>query len=167
MSLMEMARERGRTAGGEFPWSGAAGRRFIIAIVLGIGLVLFHPYWVHPSRYGQLRCVVNRHTGFAHMTRGMNTNTIDALRRVVRDRDIPVLIAMLDDRDHVTQMTAAQVLARMGDPGLRALEFELSRMRRQTGANYNRFDAVREAIMDVTGREPATPRFDNGAPQER
>jgi hypothetical protein len=122
--------------------------------VFGICFALFHPCWVHPTRYGQLKCVINRHTGFAHMTRGMNMNTINALYREAGARDIPILVQMLDDRDHVTQMTAAQTLARMGDPGLRALRQELINMGRQTGANFYRYDAVQEAITDATGREP-------------
>ena len=46
------------------------------------------------------------------MTRGMNMNTINALYREAETRDIPILIQMLDDRDYVTQMTAAQTLHR-------------------------------------------------------
>src|SRR3984893_8138114 len=97
-------------------------------VLLGICFAVFHPYWLHPTRYGQLKCVINGHTGFAHMTRGMNMNTINALHREARAQDIPVLIQMLDDRDRVTQMTAAQTLARMGEPGLRMLRQELTNM---------------------------------------
>ena len=123
-----------------------------VAVVLGICFALFHPYSLHPTRYGQLKCAINRNTGFAHMTRGMNMNTINALHREAGSQDIPVLIQMLDDRDRVTQMTAAQTLARMGEPGLQALRQELTNMGRQTGANFYRYDAVQEAIADVRQR---------------
>jgi len=83
------------------------------------------------------------------MTRGMNMGTINALYREVEIRDIPVLVQMLDDHDHVTQMTSAQTLARMGDPGLQALQQELMNMGHQTGTNFYRYDAVREAITDA------------------
>jgi len=65
--------------------------------------------------------VIDRNTGFAHMTRGMNMYTLVALRSCVSERDIPVLARMLADRDHVTQLSAANVLADMGDEGKRGL----------------------------------------------
>ena len=55
--------------------------------------------------------MIDRNTGFAHMTRGMNMYTLVALRSCVSERDIPVLARMLADRDHVTQLSAANVLA--------------------------------------------------------
>src|SRR5436853_7535494 len=105
-------------------------------------LAMFHPYWLHPTRYGQLKCVINHHPGFAHLTPGMNMNTINALHQAVGSQDVPVLVRMLDDRDQVTQMTAAQALARMGEPGLQELQQELAHMDRLTGANYDRYQAV-------------------------
>ena len=65
--------------------------------------------------------MIDRNTGFAHMTRGMNMYTLVALRSCVTEQDIPVLTLMLADRDHVTQLSAANVLADMGDEGKRGL----------------------------------------------
>jgi len=47
------------------------------------------------SRYEELTRVVDRNTGFAHMTRGVNMYTLIALRSCVGDADIPVLTRML------------------------------------------------------------------------
>lgn len=73
------------------------------------------------SRYRELRSVIDRNTGFAHFTRGVNMYTLVALRGCVSERDIPVLTQMLQDRDYVTRFAAARVLADMGDEGKRAL----------------------------------------------
>src|SRR5204863_6400431 len=70
----------------------------------------------------ELKRVIDRNTGFAHMTRGMNMYTLVALRSCVTEQDIPVLTLMLTDRDHVSQLSAANVLADMGDEGKRALQ---------------------------------------------
>jgi len=87
----------------------------------------------------------------------MNENTIKALRHAVDDRDIPVLVQMLDDRDHVTQMTAARTLALMGDLGLQALRLQLAAMGQQTGANFYRFDAVKDALESPNSNSLETP----------
>lgn len=73
------------------------------------------------SRYRELKSVINKNTGFAHFTRGMNMYTLVALRECVTEKDMPVLTQMLQDRDHVTQLTAAGVLADMEDEGKQAL----------------------------------------------
>jgi hypothetical protein len=129
--------------------------RYYAMFVVAALIVWFHPYRFHPTRYGQLKCIINRHTGFAHLTRGMNVNTIKALRSRTDAADIPVLIQMLDDKDHVSQMTAAEVLAQMGEPGLNALREERAKMGQQTGANYNRFSAVEDAITAAVARKGA------------
>lgn len=78
------------------------------------------------GRYEELKRVIDRNTGFAHMTRGMNMYTLVALRSCVTERDVPVLTAMLADRDHVTQLSAANVLADLGEDGHRALRRALA-----------------------------------------
>ncbi|MES2205538.1 MAG: hypothetical protein V4525_01930 [Pseudomonadota bacterium] len=65
-------------------------------------------------RYQELKEVINQHTGFAHLTRGMNRYTIEALRNKVTEADIPVLKALTEDEDNVTRMTATEVLLKMG-----------------------------------------------------
>jgi len=73
------------------------------------------------SRYDELKRVIDRNTGFAHMTRGVNMYTLIALRSCVTERDIPVLTQLLSDRDHVTQLAAAGVMADLGEGGKRGL----------------------------------------------
>ena len=75
-----------------------------------------------PGRALQLQCTVNSHTGLAHMTRGMNTETIAALDAAATEEDIPLLQEMLFSEDRVTAMTAAEVLQKKGKKGLRALK---------------------------------------------
>jgi hypothetical protein len=78
------------------------------------------------ARDDELKRVIDRNTGFAHMTRGMNMYTLIALRSCVTERDVPVLTRLLTDRDHVTQLSAASVLADLGDDGKRALRQALA-----------------------------------------
>lgn len=59
------------------------------------------------SRYDALKRVIDRNTGFAHMTRGMNTR-------------------LLTDRDHVAQLSAANVLVDLGEEGKRGLRQALA-----------------------------------------
>jgi hypothetical protein len=66
------------------------------------------------ARYRELLAVIDRNTGLAHMTRGVNMYTLYALRSCVSDRDIPVLRDLLRDKDRVSRMAAASVLADMG-----------------------------------------------------
>ena len=79
------------------------------------------------ERTDELKRVVNRNTGYAHMTRGVNMYTLIALRSCVTENDIPVLTHMLDDRDYVMQLAAAGVLVDLGAAGQRALEGARSR----------------------------------------
>jgi len=79
------------------------------------------------ERADELKRVVNRNTGYAHMTRGVNMYTLIALKSCVTESDIPVLTHMLDDRDHVMQLAAAGVLVDLGAAGQRALEAARSR----------------------------------------
>jgi HEAT repeat protein len=78
------------------------------------------------SRYDELKRVIDRNTGFAHMTRGMNMYTLIVLRSGVTEQDIPVLTRLLTDRDHVTQLSAANVLVDLGEEGKRGLRQALA-----------------------------------------
>ena len=97
------------------------------------------------SRYDELKRVVNRNTGYAHMTRGVNIYTLIALRSCVAAGDIPVLTQMLADRDHVLQLAAAGVLADMGAPGRMALE---GAQARATDARER--EVVRDALQEAS-----------------
>jgi len=103
------------------------------------------------TREDELKRVINRNTGFAHMTRGMNMYTLIALRSCVTDADLPVLRRLLFDRDYVTQLSAAGVLADMGAGGRAAL---LSALPEATEyrARSTIQDALREA--DDPARRP-------------
>ena len=77
------------------------------------------------ARFRELAKVVDRNTGFAHMTRGVNMYTLIALRSCVAEADIPTLAAMLRGQDRVLQRAAANVLADFGPAGRKALQAAL------------------------------------------
>ena len=85
--------------------------------------------WGQPARYRELRRVIYRNTGFAHMTRGVNMYTLYALRSCVGERDLPVLRDMLRDKDRITRMAVSSVLADMGGEGERAVRARLAEVR--------------------------------------
>ena len=95
------------------------------------------------SRYDELRRVIDRNTGFAHMTRGMNMYTLIALRSCVGELDLPVLRRMLFDGDYVTQLSAAGVLVDMGAGGRAALASALSE-----AADARTRDTIRDALRE-------------------
>ena len=97
-----------------------------------------------PSRADELKRVIDRNTGFAHMTRGMNMYTLIALRSCVTERDVPVLAQLLTDRDHVTQMAAANVMSDLGEDGKRGLRQALA-VAPDVGTRSVVEDALREA----------------------
>ena len=82
-----------------------------------------------PSRYVELRRVIDRNTGFAHGTRGVNMYTLYALRACVTAQDLPVLDRLLSDKDRVTRMATADVLADLGAPGREVVRKKLSTLR--------------------------------------
>ena len=73
------------------------------------------------SRYRSLVRVVDRNLGHAHFTRGVNMCTFLALHDAATSADVPVLQAMLKDRDSVIRLAAIYGLAIMGDAGVTAL----------------------------------------------
>ena len=103
------------------------------------------------TRTDELKRVVNRNTGFAHMTRGVNMYTLIALRSCVAAGDIPVLSQMLFDEDYVMQLAAAGVLVDLGAPGRAALAQAASQA---TEARTKMLlqDSLQEA--DAPGRKP-------------
>ena len=121
-------------------------RRVVAILVLLVSV----PAWAD-ARYDELKHVVNRNTGHAHMTRGVNMYTLIALRSCVADGDIPVLTKMLGDKDHVLQLAAAGVLADMGPLGRKALEAEAARATDARERMVIR-DALQEA--DAPDRRP-------------
>lgn len=110
-------------------------------------LLVSLPAWAE-SRYDELKRVVNRNTGYAHMTRGVNMYTLIALRSCVADADIPLLMQMLSDRDHVVRLAAANVLVDMGALGRGVLEQEATRPV-DTDARL----LIREALQEANAPE--------------
>ncbi len=96
------------------------------------------------SRADELKRVIDRNTGFAHMTRGVNAYTLIALRSCVSEHDIPVLAQLLTDRDYVTQLAAASVMADLGADGKRGLLQALATAS-DTRTRSTIEDALREA----------------------
>jgi hypothetical protein len=78
------------------------------------------------ARYAELRRVINRNTGFAHATRGVNMYTLYALRGCVTENDLAVLERLLSDKDRVTRMATADVLADLKPAGQDVLRAKLS-----------------------------------------
>jgi hypothetical protein len=79
------------------------------------------------NRYSELRRVIDRNTGFAHATRGVNMYTLYALRLCVTERDIPVIERLLSDKDRIIRMAAADVLADLGPTGQQTVRAKLQR----------------------------------------
>lgn len=77
------------------------------------------------DRSAELRRVIDRNTGFAHATRGVNMYTLYALRGCVSQKDIPVLERLLSDKDRIIRMAAADVLADLGSAGQEAVRAKL------------------------------------------
>ncbi len=76
--------------------------------------------------------------------------TIQALRAAVTEKDIPILVQMLNDKDYVSQMTAAQTLTRLGPPGRTALKEELGQMGPKwgQGQSFYKRQAIEEALKE-------------------
>src|SRR5258707_7890599 len=81
------------------------------------------------GRYLELKRVVDRNVGHAHGTRGMNAYTLYALRGCITDKDMPMLEALLGDRDRVTRMTAANVLVDLSEAGRQVVRKHLANAR--------------------------------------
>jgi len=117
-----------------------------LAILLAAACAIAALSGCHGARYAYLCSVIDTHVGFAHLTRGENMNTVRALRERVTPADVPVLVKMLDDRDHIHQLAAADVLATLHPDGVRALEAELARLQNEHPPNWGKIDAIEEAL---------------------
>ena len=96
------------------------------------------------ARYRELVKIVDRNTGFAHFTRGMNRYTVEALQSAVGENDIPVLRKMLADKDRIVIMTATNVLMRMSAQGRGAVYEALL-----TTANKVSRDIIADQLADI------------------
>ena len=114
----------------------------IAALLIGVAML-------SGCRYSYLQSVINTHVGFAHLTRGCGQNTVDALRQRVTGDDVPVLVRMLDSRDHVTQICAALALETIQPEGLGALQSEFAKMQAGPVRNWDRYYAVKDALAEA------------------
>ena len=98
---------------------------FSVVLVLGVNALMSQTHNTgsisQDKRYHQLVEIINKNTGSAHMTRGMNSHTIDALKDSTTAKDIPVLEKMLKDPDNIVVMTTVNVLMGMGKEGRKAI----------------------------------------------
>ena len=106
------------------------------------------------AREDELKRVINRNTGFAHTTRGMNMYTLIALRSCVTDADLPVLRRLLFDRDYVTQLSAAGVLVDMGAGGRAALVSALPE-----ATEYRARSTIQDALREGRSGAEAAQRL--------
>ena len=74
------------------------------------------------TRRRELERVIDANVGHAHLVRGMNRDTIEALDRACSPADLPILGELLLSEDRVHAMTAAEVLALRGAVGRAELE---------------------------------------------
>lgn len=139
---------RTRSGGLARSWRGSVRRVVARAAILLLFLTLVY---AQSARYRELRAVIDRNTGFAHMTRGVNMYTLYALRSCVNQSDIPVLRDLLRDKDRITRMASASVLADMGDEGKAELQSRLSGV---TDAGEKLM--LRESL-DIAGKQDYRP----------
>ena len=71
------------------------------------------------------------------------------MRQQVTVKDVPVLVRMLDSRDHVTQICAALTLELIRPEGLAALQSEFAKLNNAPVRNWDRYDAVRDALDEA------------------
>ena len=99
--------------------------RYFLLMVLLSALVCS----AQSGRYRELRRVIDRNTGFAHATRGVNMYTLYALRSCVSDGDLGVLSEMLRDKDRITRMATSAVLVDIGAEGMRVVQARFREVR--------------------------------------
>ena len=96
------------------------------------------------SNYRGLRKVIRSNVGFAHLTRGVNMDTLVALRTCVGTNDVGVLGQMLTDRDPLVRMASAYVLADLGSAGQQVLAEQIKKT-----VDPGRRSVLTEALRDV------------------
>lgn len=92
---------------------------------IGILLLTSAAFAGTAARDAELRRVIDRNTGFAHATRGVNMYTLYALRGCVSAQDLPVLQRLLSGKDRIVRMAAASVLADLGAGGREIIRTQL------------------------------------------
>lgn len=76
----------------------------------------------HRARYSDLRKLIGRNLHFStHFTWATNADTIKSVRPQIDQRDIPVLIALLEDKQRAIVYGAEGLLATLGADAVPAL----------------------------------------------
>jgi hypothetical protein len=70
-------------------------------------------------RYAQIRKIIKQNLHLsAHMVKAVDTRTIEAVKKKVTDADIPILVKMLNDKEHVVMIGAQHVLAAFNEKAI-------------------------------------------------
>jgi len=117
----------------------------LLVCVLGPYLAVGGTDCLKFDRASRLGCTVNHHAGYAHITRGMNRYTIEALdAEASKEGDIEALGVLLQKGDRIQAMTAAEVLKLRGEKGRAALQAAY-------GTTSGAGDAPRAALIEEYG----------------
>ncbi|MGZ3241712.1 MAG: hypothetical protein ACXWJK_16075 [Burkholderiaceae bacterium] len=94
----------------------------ICCIQLGIGLGNAEAAQDDIARYNQIRHSIkaNRHLS-AHMVMAVDARTIKAVRGMITEQDIPVLVRMMGDKQYGVASAASGLLATLGKKAMPAL----------------------------------------------
>ena len=97
--------------------------------------------------------VIDGNAGDAHLTRGVNTHTIEALQKELMPADEPELRALLYHDDTIVVRTAGSVIATRGDAGLAVLRA----ISVDPALPANNRSVVEDMIWTANARRPHTP----------
>lgn len=127
-----------------------------IGLALFVGIISYLMYLAIGFQWTSLRefrlvAIINQHTGFAHLVRGMNACTAYALYSNATRDDLPVLINMLHSQDHVIRLTVMETMAAMGEDVQSLLPANVSPSERME---------ANDAIQNVKKYGVPTPRRD-------
>ncbi len=74
------------------------------------------------ARYAEIRRLIraNRHMS-GHLVLAVDTRTIKAVRKKISDKDLPILIQMMGDKDYGVASAASGLAVTLGEPARPAL----------------------------------------------
>jgi hypothetical protein len=104
-------------------------------------------------RYREIRRLIkeNLHLS-AHLVRAVDARTVEAVRAQVSEADIPVLAALLHDRENVVGIGAQHVLETFGEKALPVLR------QAAESANPRASTKAREAIVAIEASQTSPAR---------
>ena len=108
------------------------------------------------QRYVEIRKLIKHNLHLSgHLVFAVDTRTVAAVRKQVTQSDIPVLIALLSDKENVVGIGAQHVLETFGTAALPGLE------KVAIAADFNASIKAREAIAAIKSTSTATPGADH------